>query len=190
VTSAETLNWHARWEIAKYDEDVTAWLTEKLGRAPQGADFEAARVKAFEVGEVDRNLLTTAGVTRMASLLVAGGGQALTATSGRIGVGNGAGSAAVGDTDLSAAAGSTNRWFNIFDATYPTVAAGVITAWATFGSADGNFSWTEFGMDIGTPTVASSAVVSAVLLNHKPGIAQGTKTAGQSWTAKSTLTLS
>lgn len=190
MTTVEPINWSAQWEIAKYDEDVTAWLTGKLGRAPQGADFDAANLAAYEVAHVERNLLTTAGLTRVTSLIVGGGGQALTNTSGRIGVGNGVGTAAVGDTDLSAAVGSANRWFQVFDATYPTTAAGVITAWATFGSADGNFAWNEFGIDIGTPTVVSAATVNAVLLNHKTSIAQGTKTSGQSWTAKATLTIS
>lgn len=188
--SPEAVDWHAQWSVAKYDADATEWLTRKLGRAPVAADFEAARVNPYEVGEVDRNLLTTAGLTRITSLITAGGGQALTNTSGRIGVGNGAGTAAVGDTDLSAAAGAANRWFQIMDATYPQTSAGVITCRSTFASADGNFAWNEFGIDIGTPTVTSAATVNATLLNHKTSIAQGAKASGQSWVATATITLS
>jgi hypothetical protein len=77
-------------------------------------------VTPYAVSTVERNLLTTAGTDPHHVADHRGGGQALTNTSSRIGVGNGAGTAAIGDTDLSAAAGSTNRWFQIMDATYPT----------------------------------------------------------------------
>jgi hypothetical protein len=61
---------------------------------------------------------------------------------------------------------------------------------ATFGTADGNFAWNEWGSDVGTATVTSSNTVNAVLLNHKTSIAQGTKASGQTWSATATITLS
>jgi hypothetical protein len=186
----EGFNWKIDWNVYKFDDEATRWLTSKLdGRDPLFRDFIKAGLNPYETNPIPGNLLTTAGLTRITSLITGGGGQALTNTSGRIGVGNGAGTAAVGDTDLSASAGSSNRWFRVFDATYPTVSAGVITAYATFPSADGNFAWNEFGIDIGTPTVTSAATVNATLLNHKTSIAQGTKTAGQTWTAQATITI-
>lgn len=189
MTVAEQALWTPQWTIHKFDEDSTGWLTGRLGRDPLFADFAAAGIDPYEVGEVDGNLLTTAGLARITNLITGGGGQAFTNTSGRIGVGNGAGTAAIGDTDLSASAGSTNRFFQTLDATYPTVANGVITAWATFASANGNFAWNEIGADIGTPTVATGTTVNAVLLNHKTSIAQGTKISGQAWTAQLTITI-
>ena len=183
------IDWYAVATVHKFDEDATGWLTERLGRDPLFADFRAAGINPYAVDTTERNLLTTAGLTRITSLITGAGGQALTNTSGRIGVGNGAGTAAVGDTDLSAAAGTANRYFQPFDATYPTTAAGVITAYATFASANGNFAWNEFGIDIGAPTVTGGSTVNAVLLNHKTSIAQGTKTSGQSWTAQTTITI-
>lgn len=188
--TTDPVTWSVEWGVRKYDEDAVAWLTERLGREPSGADFTAAGIDPYEDNTVMRNLLTTAGLGRITSLITGAGGQALTNTSGRIGVGNGVGTAAVGDTDLSAAAGTANRYFQPFDATYPTTSGGVITAQATFASANGNFAWNEFGIDIGTPTVTGGATVNAVLLNHKTSIAQGTKTSGQSWTASATITLS
>lgn len=185
----EPATWSVQWGVHKFDQDATSWLTRKLGHDPLFADFMAAGIDPYEVGTVERNLLTTAGLGRITSLITGAGGQALTNTSGRIGVGNGAGTAAIGDTDLSASAGAANRYFQPFDATYPTTSAGTITAFATFASANGNFAWTEFGIDIGTPTVSGGATVNAVLLNHKTAIAQGTKVAGQSWTAQATITI-
>jgi hypothetical protein len=186
----DPINWQCNWGVQKWDEDAVAYLTAKLGRTPAGADFEAARIAPYEEVVVERNLLTTAGLTRITSLITGAGGVAFTNTTARIGVGNGAGTAAVGDTALSAAAGSANQWWQIMDATYPTTAAGVITAKSTFASADGNFAWNEFAIDINTATVASSAVTGGIMLNHKTSIAQGTKTSGQSWTASATITLS
>jgi hypothetical protein len=124
------------------------------------------------------------------ALLNATGGQAATNTATRLGTGNGAGSAAIGDTDLGAAAGSANRWFNIMDATFPSVATNVLTAKSTFASADGNYAWNEWGLDIGTPTVSSSATVNATLLNHKTSAALGTKASGSSWALTVTITIS
>jgi hypothetical protein len=186
----EPLTWNVQWGVQRWDEEATAWLTEKLGRTPTAADFEAAGVTPYAVSTVERNLLTTVGLTRITSADHRRGWPGATNTSSRIGVGNGAGTAAIGDTDLSAAAGSANRWFQIMDATYPTQANGVMTFRSTFASADGNFAWNEFGIDIGTPTVTSANTVNALLLNHKTSIAQGTKASGQTWAATATITLS
>jgi hypothetical protein len=57
---------------------------------------------------------------------------------------------------------------------------------ATFGTADGNFAWNEFGIDVGNTT--STNAVAALLFNHKVGVAQGTKASGQTWNATATIT--
>jgi hypothetical protein len=186
----DTVLWSPVWTIERWDADQTAWLAERLGRAPLADDFYRAGIASDATTLVEGNLLTTAGLNRMTSLIIAGGGQAPTNTAARIGVGDGAGSAAVGDTDLSAAAGSTHRWFQAMDATFPTQSNGLMTFKSTFASADGNFAWNEFGIDIGTPTVTSGNTVNATLLNHKTSIAQGTKASGQTWAATATITLS
>lgn len=167
---AEGFNWRIRWRIAKYADE---------------AAFDADR--PFEVNDVPGNLLTTAGIGRIATLLTAGTGNLISSTTARVGVGNGAGTAAIGDTDLSASAGSANRWFQTCTVTTPS---NVLTFAATFASGDGNFAWNEFGIDIGTATVSSGNTVGPVLLNHKTSIAQGTKASGQVWTATATVTFS
>lgn len=179
--------WRCEWGIQRWDADATAWLTRKLGYAPKDVDFHAAKIRSYEDSHVSGNLLTTAGLGRIATLVTAGTGNLISSTTARVGAGNGAGSAAIGDTDLGAAAGSANRWFQTCTVTIPS---NVWTFAATFGTADGNFAWNEFGIDIGTATVTSGATVNAVLLNHKTSIAQGTKASGQTWTATATITIS
>lgn len=187
--STDTLTWTPRAHVDKYDDEQTAWMKTKHGiLIPTGDDFARAGVKPYDTADDEGNLVTTAGLTRLMTLLIASGGQGLTNTATRLGVGNGAGSAAIGDTDLGASAGSGNRWFQIMDATYPSVAAGVMTAKATWATGDGNFAWNEWGLDVGTPTVTSGNTVAACFFNHKTSAALGTKASG-TWSLTVTVTI-
>lgn len=182
------LKWNAHARVDKFDDDQVAWVAQKTGiLAPQG-DLLAQHVTPYDVTEAGGNLLTTAGLTRICSLIIAGGGQGLTATATRLGVGDSTTAALVADTDLGAIAGSTHRYFMTMDATYPSASGAVITAKATFGSSDGNFAWQEWGLDIGSPTVTAGTTVNATLLNHKV-TSLGTKASG-SWALTVTITLS
>lgn len=192
MTGGDFIRWgrpHLR--VDKFDDDQVAWVRGKLD-AP--ASFEPSgaalleHVKPYDAIEVAGNLLTTAGLNRLTSLLIGGGGQALTNTAARIGVGNSSTAAAVGQTDLQAAAGSANRWFQVMDATYPQQSNGVVTLRSTFATGDGNFVWAEVGTDIGTPTVSSGNTVAALLLNRFVQ-ALGTKASG-SWVLTETITIS
>lgn len=175
-----------RWMVERWDADQTDWVTRRSGlAAPAGADFHALGVAPYAVSEVVGNLITNAGWTRLMNLLTnQGATQAFDATHTRIGVGNSNTAEAYADTDLGAAAGSTNRWFQLVSGA-GSLGTRTLAFAATFASADGNFAWNEFGIDVGT---ASGNTVTAPLLNHKAGIAQGTKAAGQTWTATATLT--
>lgn len=188
IVQREGLGWKAHALVEKWDDDQVAWVTRKTGIvAPEGG-LLARYSDPYEVTEEAGNLLTTAGLTRICSLIVAAGGQGLTNTATRLGVGNSATAATAGDTDLNAAAGAGNRYFMTMDATFPSASAAVITAKATFATGDANFAWQEWGLDIGTPTVSAGTTVNAVLLNHKVA-SLGTKVSG-SWALTVTVTLS
>jgi hypothetical protein len=191
------------WRVDRWDEDQTQWALKKIaadlgvlipGR-PGGAAgvtvdatiFRRFKVEPYLITEVVGNLITTAGWTRLMNLLTnQGATQALDATHARIGVGNSNTAEAYADTDLGAVAGSANRWFQLVSGA-GTLGTRTLAFSATFGTADGNFAWNEFGLDFGT---ASGNTVTAPLFNHKAGIAQGTKASGQTWTATATLTFS
>jgi hypothetical protein len=184
------------WRVERWDEEQTAWAQRQMdalgvmppGWQPTGDDFIMLGVAPYKVSDVVGNLITNAGWTRLMNLLTnQGATQALTATATRIGVGNSSTAEAYTDTDLIAAAGAGNRYFQ------PVSGAGslgtrTLAFSATFGTADGNFAWNEFGIDVGTPTVTGGTTVGALLFNRKAGIAQGTKASGQTWTATATLT--
>lgn len=143
----------------------------------------------YETVVAEGNLLTTAGLQRLTNLVIGAGGQAASNTAARIGVGNSATAAAVGQTDLQASAGSSNRFFMTMDASFPTAVSGVLTFKATFATTDANFVWAEWGVDIGTPTVTSGTTVNATLLNRAVQ-ALGTKTSAGTWVATATITIS
>jgi hypothetical protein len=185
---ADGITWRAHATVEKWDGDQVAYVTGKTGILAPSGGLLASHVDAYEVVESPGNILTTAGLTRLTSLLTAGGGQALTATSTRLGVGNGSTGVTVADTDLSAAAGSANRWFMPMDATYPSVSAGVLTAKATWAAADGNFVWAEWCIDVGAPTVTAGATVNACMFNRKVA-ALGTKISPAVWALTTTITI-
>lgn len=192
MTIVDGVQWRSATLVEKYSADQVGYATLKLGHEPAGHELEAIFGGIPEDGvhvDYESNLLTTAGLSRITSLIIAGGGQGATATSARLGVGDSSTAALVGDTDLGAAAGSTHRQFKVMDATYPQQSNGVLTFRSTFASGDANFAWAEWGVDIGTPTVADGTTVSALLLNHKIA-AQGTKASGSSWVLTATITLS
>lgn len=177
-----------RWRVDRWDTDQTRWVKSQSGLvAPTADDFRRLHVQPYKTTELVGNLITNAGWTRLMNLLTnQGATQALDATHARIGVGNSNTAEAYADTDLGAAAGSANRWFQLVSGA-GTLGTRTLAFSATFGTADGNFAWNEFGIDFGT---ASGNTVTAPLFNHKAGIAQGTKASGQTWTATATITFS
>lgn len=140
------------------------------------------------VGTVDEagNLLANAGINRLGSLLIGGGGQAYDATHTAIGVGDTNTAAAASQTDLSAAVNAANRYVQIVDST-PTFSVQVLTCVATFATGNGNFAWAEWA--IGGNTASAAAAITAPMLNRKVA-ALGTKTSAAAWTFTVTITIS
>jgi len=188
VFSIDSARGTTLWRVDRWDAEATERLARLLGRQPLGADFAERGVRPYLTTVVDGNLITTNGWTRLSNLLTnQGATQALDATHTRIGVGNSNTAETYADTDLGAAAGSANRWFQLVSGA-GSLGTRTLAFSATFGTADGNFTWNEFGIDVGN--TASGNTVAALLWNHKAGIAQGTKASGQTWTATATVTFS
>lgn len=173
------------WAVDRWDADATAWAMARLdGLQPQPADFARLRIAPYLSTVVEGNLITNAGWTRLMNLLTnQGATQALDGTHARIGAGDGSTAEAYTDTDLSAAAGSTHRWFQLVGGA-GTLGTRTLAFTSTFGTSDGNFTWAEFGIDFGT---ASGNTVTAPLFNRKVS-SQGTKASGQTWAATATIT--
>ena len=158
---ADKMHYRSLWTIRKFADD---------------AAFDAG--EAFEVVEIDGNILLNEGITRLQNLLIGGGGTVYDNTNARLGVGDDATAAVASQTDLQAA---TNKLYKGMEATYPQI-AGQITTWrSVFGSSEGNYDWNEFTVDNGAGATEN--------LNRKVS-AQGTKAAGQTWTLDLQITWS
>lgn len=190
IVARDSIKWNPVATVEKYDAEQVEWVARKSGLAvPTSVQFAEYGLVPYETVISVGNLLTTAGLARISSLIQAAGGQGATNTSSRLGVGNSATAEAVGQTDLQAAAGSANRQFKVMDATFPSFVNGIQTFKSTFATTDANFVWNEWGVDIGAPTVTDGTTVNALLLNRKVQ-ALGTKTSAGSWVLTATITLS
>jgi hypothetical protein len=140
---------------------------------------------------VPGNLLVYGGASVQWQTLIGNGtgtgGGALTFynnANAAIGVGDSATAAAAGQTDLQAA---TNRLRKGMDATYPqhtdgtAVANNTITFRSTFGNAEANFTWNEWGV-FNSPTAATGRMLNRAVQ------ALGAKASG-SWQLTVTLSL-
>ena len=167
----EPAKWMVKTEVAKFDGD---WTAEQIdaGEAPA----------PFEVVEDEGNLLLIGGASLLWELAIGnravGALEYLNNANARILVGTGSAAEADTQTALTAAVSKA------MDATYPThtdstgtAGSKTITFRSTFGSADANQAWAEWGIDNGTR-----------LLNRKVA-ANGTKASGQTWQFTVTITL-
>lgn len=173
LAAREPVTWLARWRVEKRDGD---WTPEQIaaGVAPE----------PYEVLERAGNLLVYGGGSILFGLLI---GEALTNfanANAYIGVGDSTTAAAATQTDLQAA---TNKLRKAMDATYPQHTDGTGAATnaqvvfkATFGSAEANFAWQEWGV--------FNASTGGRMLNRKVENL-GTKTTG-TWSLTCTLSLS
>lgn len=185
--------------IDKYDDDQVAYAIREAERKLRGFDwmrgpladyhnpkkrhFDALKIRPYETVTMDGNALTTQGLAQLTNALIGTGSLVLlTSTTTRIGVGNGTTAWAAADTDLSASAGSTNRWFQIVDSAPTRVTTTVtndsVQAVATFATGDGNFAWQEWALNTSTATPSSSnAVIAGTFWNRKVA-SLGTKVSG------------
>lgn len=183
---ADAFHWHAHAHIDKWQPKTFAQIQGDLGLVkPTKAELFALGLEPDLTADSEGNALLTAGITRMLNLLIAGGGQGFDHTHSRIGTGDGSTGVTTADTDLSAVAGSTHRWFNMSDGSNPSVTTNVLTCVSTFATGDGNYAWNEWGIDPGT---AAANTVTAPLLNRKVATL-GTKASGATWAFTVTVTI-
>jgi len=152
--------WSCTWELAKFHGD------RRAGDLP------------YEVIEGEGNILVTAGITLLLTLLTGGAGTAYSAANAHLGVGDAIAAAAIGQTDLQAA---TNKFRRPMEAGYPTVATNVLTLRSLFATTEANFAWSEWA--------SFNALTAGTMLNRKVE-ALGTKTSASSWQLTVSITIS
>ena len=125
--------------------------------------------------------MLAAGVNRLWELFAGEATATATAfnnTNAYLCVGDGTAAAATGQTDLQ----GTNTTRKGMDAGYPTYGTDMkITFYSTFGSADANHGWQEFGV--------ANASTGGVLFDRKVED-KGTKASPEVWTLQLEISLS
>jgi hypothetical protein len=159
-------NWKTHWTAAYYGGE---WTSDEIAAGLAGAPSE--------VREVDGNILVTAGITLLLNLLIGAGGTVYSNANAFLGIGDSTTAAAIGQTDLQAA---TNKVRHAMDATYPQVAANVVTFRATFATTEGNFSIQE--------QATFNASAAGTMLNRKVSDL-GTKTSASTLQLTMTITI-
>ncbi len=120
--------------------------------------------------------ITTAGRNALVQGIVGALSPAYNNANAHLGVGNSATAFAASQTDLVGA----SKTRKAMDATFPSVATNVITAQATFGTADANHAWDEVGFFNGA---TANTMMSRVV------VALGTKTSASTFVLTLTLTV-
>lgn len=123
--------------------------------------------------------LTNGGRDYFAAAIVGNAVTPFNNANSSIGVGDSATVFAVTQADLVA---TTNKLRKAMDATYPTIATNVLTFRSTFGTADANFAWNEWGV------FNTTAATGGTMLNRKVE-ALGTKPNTQTWQFTVTITV-
>ena len=172
--SHQPVQWKAVWKVEKY----------------HGSDLSVA---PYETIEKEGNLLMHGGASCIWQTLTGNGtgtgDQDLTYfdnTNAYIGVGNGTTASDATQTDLQASAGTANQIRVGMDATYPQhsdgtgAGAGTITFRSTYGTADANFEWYEWG-------VFNSGTVGRMLNRKQEDLVE--KTSASTWTFSVSLSL-
>jgi hypothetical protein len=194
---AETGGHSTRFTVEKWDKDQVDWTRRRLDRSghrplwePSKADFEAVRVRPFDIyDKEDCNLITDVG---WAYIMNGFAGSSVTkfvnATTGRIGLGVSATAVAYADTALNSIGALTTANWKVINAV-PTVgnhSTGLILA-AQFGLTEANgVSIQEFGTDLGTTSTLATTAVGGLVTHGNA--TPGTKTSSQTWNATVTIT--
>jgi hypothetical protein len=158
---ADKLAWKPKWIIKKFENDT-----------------EYKNKNAYEVNEIEGNLLLNEGITELLNLLTGIGGTTFSNGNAYIGVGDDATAESAAQTGLI----GTNKLYKQMDVSFPSVTNQTVTFESTFTALEANFHLQEF-------TVANGSSNSAKNLNRKVSD-QGTKTSGQTWVVTLQITVS
>ena len=188
LKDVQSAKWGVEFSVHKFRaSDIEDAKRAGLHVATMG-DFLDAGIDPYAITEGQENLLVNNGINLLLTLLIGGGGTAYNNAASRLGVGDGNGSvptAAATDSGLTA---TTNKYFQVADATYPSVSSTTATWKATFPTGQANYAWNEWIID-NNGSAGSGTAAGGTALNHK-GVSLGSKTSAASWAFTVTVTIS
>lgn len=160
----ESARWHCTTEVKKFDEN---------------GDL-------YDTVVVEENLVMYGGVSIIWQALIGAAPTYFNNANAAIGVGDSTTAALATHTDLQA---TTNKLRKAMDATYPQQTDGTGSATnaqivfrSTFGSAEANYAWNEWG-------VFNSATLGAGRMLNRKQESLGTKVTNSTWQLTVTLSI-
>lgn len=192
--SLDGIKWTPSARIQKYSPGVVEELTRLLGHEPTADDFTRLGADPFAVTEIEGNLLTTAGLGHLTTVLTDNTATEVISTARSfLGVGDSSTAAAVTDTALVAA---TNKYYQTLDSVTrqtTTVTNDSVQAVATYGTSIANYAWNEWVLGSstgGTLTAGTSLPGTGNFIYNRKVASMGTKASGASWTFTVTIKFS
>lgn len=188
------INWSAHAQIKKYSAAQVAHAVSVLGYEPPGHKLSLMFAEPEDgITEEPGNLLVTAGLNLLTSLIEGGAGTPFAHADAIVGVGAGTTTALIADTALTDD-NTSNAYYQQADSGNPTQSNGVITCVCTFASGNANYAWQEWCLATGSGGITpgdhlSAVATSVVMINHKVA-SLGTKSSGASWVFTATCTFS
>jgi hypothetical protein len=187
----DKLHWKPSWKIYKFN-DPTGSVEQAI---KAGLDVELAKKKFednfIEMVHKEGNLLLNNGITVIWNLLTGAAGQTpFNNANSRLGVGDSTTAASATQTGLQA---TTNHYWQLVDAGFPSVSNQTTTWQATFGGSVANYAWNEFVVDnngAAGSTSTSPTYSSTIVALNRLVSSQGTKSSGQTWVLQLSITLS
>ncbi len=189
LTQREIPGWYCRYKVEK------RWVADDPLTGHKAGDYEELHGENNSVVNAGVNLIWERVITKNPTT---GSTQALAAFSTTCGLGVGISSAAVAVTqnDLQAATGSTARWLNAMNGSYPSTRSTNTSSsgsreceWqAQYGTTQANFAWKEWAVFNSTEGGYSSTYAGTMLNRKATGL--GTKTSAATWTFTVTVGIS
>ena len=164
---------HAVWHIRRYKN-----AADHKARKVYGDDEAIALFGVKQHSEIIGNMLVNEGINEMNTLIAGTGGVQFNNANAVL---------IVGTDDTAATATDTRSNFSnpvekAMDSGFPTYGTNQKITWqATYGSAEANQAWKQFGV--------LNTITTGELLNHKIED-EGIKVAGQTWELTLEMTLS
>jgi hypothetical protein len=192
--SLDGIKWTPTARIQKYSPEVVEELTHLLGYEPKASEFMRLGADPFAVLEIEGNLLTTAGLGHLTTVLTDSGATEVISTARSfLGVGDSSTGATVSDTALVA---STNKYYQSLDSVSrvtTTVTNDSVQAVASFDSSTANYAWNEWVLGSstgGSITPGTSVPGTGGFIYNRKVASMGTKANGAAWTFTVTIKFS
>jgi hypothetical protein len=181
--------------VRKWDLEQTIWAQRRLdmheSQTVQERQFNALKLRPYEISEWEGNLITQVGWGDMFTGFFGSQASLFSTTVGRIGIGTSTSATVATDTALGSVSGMTgNNW--ILSGSNPTLASNVtpctVVITASFGTTAAVGAWNEFAIDHGTASGGPTTAAVGHMINHSSWSSGGPGTKGAAtWSATATL---